>query len=1099
MKIFIVIPVFNSSSYIQNTVHSIGKASCSSGCQVHVHLQDGGSDDSCEKSIKILSEKYSFRFSTLSEASSHAIDSRVNIVTKSRVPDNGMYDALSKAFSSFNLRHYNWITWIGSDDTFSEDAFCRLALISSQMPDIRLLLSSVGVVEEDGSVSTPGCRPFSRHIIASGSADGKCFPHVQQEGSFFRSNLLIQVLKEKPFDGFQYAGDWNLWRIAARYCDPYHLNGPPLAFFHKRKGQKSSNLDSYYSEIEKCQDRAYSHNLAYVNFAKQEVNVVEILPNNSEPIVKLSSWRPQRYYQEKFDGSKLINKTYQSLVRRVAKNQSVAAVQEGSIIAVDKYWQTPAKTEKHAWEKLSKLKISFTKSAYIGFPWATFIDKLNNIRYIDESDQCLNELTEEFNSLRGNNFSMLARVSNCLKVTVCQHILLKRFIWLFKSIGITDIFWTHKVVGENLIDGIRIHAFPLYPVNVLPKLRQKKYSEYEYDFTFIGARANQWYLSETRNHVFDYYSKSSNALVVSREKWHFQKAVYDQQIKSNKFNSSTSKKHLESLVQPDNATKEFLDSLEKSRFILCPSGSGPNSIRLWESIESGCVPVILADTYEPPGDYRIWQKACVIADESLNFIKNLDNLIANISEKQWQSSIQEVSLLDQEYGKNFFITDIIRLLFNFEFTNVPFVNLASWSRSGRFEADSPRVNNGKVSHLEKYLVTKGIFPSTEISKPAISPNSVIQHNPILISNDVKKLFNLCSLNSWSLPIPTSKRKVKYMLLGKHSHRTPLSYALLYGHHQKNDLAEVFSLQEADIIVTGFNIDIPEILSDSSRNVALEKPIVILSEEPLWDITWSGFKSVADLSLRTHNYTSRLGKYAHINHFNSEIFDFDNIPYFLLTDSKYISRYLLRFGNILKLSPRDLLKHWESKKRSCAFIQEYREAGKHNVNFSEINVKSLSAYRCQLAINLKDENCYIEGKGWADDTPRQNLVDWHLDKLSKLNFKHCFVSAIENVHYSSYVTEKIFDAYASCSIPLYYASDQHLIHKIFPGNSFLNMYGLDPKEAAQKVKLFDPDVYFAERYLQDVQRILKLLSDAPVITSEINRVSTQLKDNLLKLL
>jgi predicted transcriptional regulator len=38
--------------------------------------------------------------------------------------------------------------------------------------------------------------------------------------------------------------------------------------------------------------------------------------------------------------------------------------------------------------------------------------------------------------------------------------------------------------------------------------------------------------------------------------------------------------------------------MQETVFCLCPSGSGPNSIRLWEAIEFGCVPVILSDTLD---------------------------------------------------------------------------------------------------------------------------------------------------------------------------------------------------------------------------------------------------------------------------------------------------------------------------------------------------------------------------------------------------------------------------------------------------------------------------------------------------------------------
>jgi hypothetical protein len=45
---------------------------------------------------------------------------------------------------------------------------------------------------------------------------------------------------------------------------------------------------------------------------------------------------------------------------------------------------------------------------------------------------------------------------------------------------------------------------------------------------------------------------------------------------------------------------EYIDSLSKTAFVLCPSGAGPNTIRYWEAIAFGRVPVLLSDSWDPP-------------------------------------------------------------------------------------------------------------------------------------------------------------------------------------------------------------------------------------------------------------------------------------------------------------------------------------------------------------------------------------------------------------------------------------------------------------------------------------------------------------------
>ena len=66
-----------------------------------------------------------------------------------------------------------------------------------------------------------------------------------------------------------------------------------------------------------------------------------------------------------------------------------------------------------------------------------------------------------------------------------------------------------------------------------------------------------------------------------------------------------------------NKTEEFINVLKQSKFSLCPSGTGPNSTRLWESLSFGSIPVILADTYVLPKIKGVeWDKYVIRWEES---------------------------------------------------------------------------------------------------------------------------------------------------------------------------------------------------------------------------------------------------------------------------------------------------------------------------------------------------------------------------------------------------------------------------------------------------------------------------------------------------
>ena len=79
-----------------------------------------------------------------------------------------------------------------------------------------------------------------------------------------------------------------------------------------------------------------------------------------------------------------------------------------------------------------------------------------------------------------------------------------------------------------------------------------------------------------------------NCVVKKNDAWHFNDRVYGNHLnvinKDEDFESKESKRET-----------EYRKLLFDSRFSLCPLGSGPNSIRIWESLSYGSIPVIISD------------------------------------------------------------------------------------------------------------------------------------------------------------------------------------------------------------------------------------------------------------------------------------------------------------------------------------------------------------------------------------------------------------------------------------------------------------------------------------------------------------------------
>jgi hypothetical protein len=176
------------------------------------------------------------------------------------------------------------------------------------------------------------------------------------------------------------------------------------------------------------------------------------------------------------------------------------------------------------------------------------------------------------------------------RITFCQHIYALDLLPFFKKLGITDLYWSHKIIGQDEIEGIKLHPYPLYPV--MHHRREKPYknkslAERKYLYSFIGAYQPDLYLTPVRKWIFD-LPKRDDAIVIERSEWHFEQEVYRNQL------LGANEDEIKRKVREQHE-REYIEVMQETVFCLCPSGSGPNSIRLWEAAAFGCIPVVLSD------------------------------------------------------------------------------------------------------------------------------------------------------------------------------------------------------------------------------------------------------------------------------------------------------------------------------------------------------------------------------------------------------------------------------------------------------------------------------------------------------------------------
>jgi hypothetical protein len=214
--------------------------------------------------------------------------------------------------------------------------------------------------------------------------------------------------------------------------------------------------------------------------------------------------------------------------------------------------------------------------------------------------------------------------------TVCQHITFRRLLPLFKKMGITHVFASHCSHNDWLLEekyDIRILPFPIYAFNAAARVDTIETPPARVDtietpptrvdtietpprwlISFNGSYNRQYYITDVRERLKHVLSGRRDCIIRVKQEWHFHDAVYNEQIKMKNF-------HCE--VPHDESYKKLLS---ESVFSLCPSGTGPGSIRFWESLSHGSIPVMLSNDARLP-DFVEWDKCCVFHDD-----RELDSL-----------------------------------------------------------------------------------------------------------------------------------------------------------------------------------------------------------------------------------------------------------------------------------------------------------------------------------------------------------------------------------------------------------------------------------------------------------------------------------------
>jgi len=205
----------------------------------------------------------------------------------------------------------------------------------------------------------------------------------------------------------------------------------------------------------------------------------------------------------------------------------------------------PVKTEETIYNQLYANKEQIhTDYAYVAMPLAWNI----NHRGIGWTQAVINKVCQE---LKGKRLFF-----------VCQHIQVKNL-----NFNGHIVFTPHATVFDSYL------PIPHYSCNYDTSFI-KPWEDRKYNFSFVGAFTTH----PVRQKIFDIFSERDDCYVVDTGGWHFE--------------SNPTK-------QEENR-RRYIEILGDTRYSLCPRGTGPSTIRMWEAMAMNSWPIVISDHLKLP-------------------------------------------------------------------------------------------------------------------------------------------------------------------------------------------------------------------------------------------------------------------------------------------------------------------------------------------------------------------------------------------------------------------------------------------------------------------------------------------------------------------
>lgn len=223
------------------------------------------------------------------------------------------------------------------------------------------------------------------------------------------------------------------------------------------------------------------------------------------------------------------------------------------------------------------------------------------------------------------------RITQQNNFTVCQHDSYMSLKLYYKHLNITKVFSPLHDIA-NFIDGVEI-----VPISFTSSFDFKPVKR-DISVSFVGTYTSHPIRERMKNRIYGHN-------IIYRDSYH---------IETNTFDGVNRKEKEEA---------EYKDIMQRSRFSLCPRGSSPSSVRFWESLHAGAIPILISDNWCLP-DWD-WYNTIVKIKESdfelmdyYNIIQFINDISPERENTMRENCIKAYDLFKKENYKHYILNKL---------------------------------------------------------------------------------------------------------------------------------------------------------------------------------------------------------------------------------------------------------------------------------------------------------------------------------------------------------------------------------------------------------------------------------------------------------